>query len=278
MWRGLASDWLIARGMSWNWVSARKRPAQFNANFGPSRGPRSAARLPEPGTSPAGVSASSATNDPSTRKASAAASGKPTRYLAVAVRRETSRRDGGQCSFVSRAGRRCTARAFLEFDHIEPYARSGASDPRNVRLLCKAHDFLHARSCFGARHIAARIAARNNMALRRHRASEERAGEKVIREFRAPGFRGLSMPSMAIGAVAPPEVRTGANHPTEPRHQLHLVKSVATASDTLGKFSCRFRRGRVRVRRPVRLRRFRRSRARRGCVALARGASRLRGL
>ena len=57
-------------------------------------------------------------------------------------------------------GRRCTARAFLEFDHIEPFARFGAPDTRNMRMLCKGHNLLHARRCFGALHIAAKVAAR----------------------------------------------------------------------------------------------------------------------
>jgi hypothetical protein len=82
------------------------------------------------------------------------------RYLAVSVRREIYGRDGGQCAFVAADGRRCQARAFLEFDHRKPFARFGASDARNVRLLCKAHNLLHARNCFGAMHIAAKIAAK----------------------------------------------------------------------------------------------------------------------
>ena len=82
------------------------------------------------------------------------------RYVAMAVRREIHCRDGGQCSFVSATGRRCATRAFLELDHVEPHARFGASDARNLRLRCKAHNLLHARECFGSLHIAAKIAAR----------------------------------------------------------------------------------------------------------------------
>jgi hypothetical protein len=36
----------------------------------------------------------------------------------------------------------------------------GAPDAGNIRLLCKAHNLLHARNCFGALHLAAKIAAR----------------------------------------------------------------------------------------------------------------------
>ena len=86
--------------------------------------------------------------------------GKQARYVPVTVRRETHTRDGGQCSFVSADGRRCSARAFLELDHRKPFARQGAPDAPNIRLLCRAHNLLHARNCFGTLHIAAKVAAR----------------------------------------------------------------------------------------------------------------------
>jgi hypothetical protein len=86
--------------------------------------------------------------------------GKRARYVPVTVRRETHTRDGGQCSFVSADGRRCSARALLELDHRNPFARHGASDALNIRLLCRAHNLLHARHCLGTLHVAAKIAAR----------------------------------------------------------------------------------------------------------------------
>ena len=51
-------------------------------------------------------------------------------------------------------------RGRFEFDHVEPFARLGAADAHNIRLLCRAHNLLHARNCFGAMHLAAKIAAR----------------------------------------------------------------------------------------------------------------------
>ena len=110
------------------------------------------------GTPPGGVLLSPADIEPATRKTAAVAVGKRGRYVPVTVRRETYGRARGQCAFVSVAGRRCAARAFLEFDHVEPFARSGASDAANMRVFCKAHNLLHARNCFGAMHIAAKIA------------------------------------------------------------------------------------------------------------------------
>ena len=63
-------------------------------------------------------------------------------------------------AFVSANGRRCAARGFLEFDHRKPFAKQGTSDAANIRLLCRAHNSLHARTCFGTLHIVAKIAAK----------------------------------------------------------------------------------------------------------------------
>ena len=41
-------------------------------------------------------------------------------------------------------------RHFLEFDHIEPVARGGASTVENVRLLCRAHNQHAAEQAYGA--------------------------------------------------------------------------------------------------------------------------------
>jgi len=131
------------------------RPRGANRNTKP-------ARVPVQQTPPGGVAASPEATEPTMNAANAARAvpdGGRGRYVAVAVRRETHARDRGRCTFVSADGRRCNARGFLEFDHVEPYAKSGASDARNIRLLCRAHNLLHARNCFGALHLAAKIAA-----------------------------------------------------------------------------------------------------------------------
>ena len=101
--------------------------------------------------------------------------GKRGRYVPVKVRRETHARDGGQCSFVSADGRRCNARAFLELDHKKPFARQGAPDALNIRLLCRAHNLLHARNCFGMLHIAAKVAAR-----KRSRSTDRSRSDEIL--------------------------------------------------------------------------------------------------
>jgi hypothetical protein len=85
---------------------------------------------------------------------------KRSRYISAAVARSAYLRDRGQCSFVSADGRRCGARAFLQLDHITPWAALGTSVAENIRTLCRGHNQLHARNCFGAGHVAAKVAAR----------------------------------------------------------------------------------------------------------------------
>jgi hypothetical protein len=109
---------------------------------------------------PGGVEASPKATKAAKREDHAVLTGKRGRYVPVRLRREIHARDRGQCAFVSADGRRCNARVFLEFDQVRPFARFGAADALNIRLLCKAHNLWHARHCFGVLHVAAKIAAR----------------------------------------------------------------------------------------------------------------------
>jgi hypothetical protein len=58
------------------------------------------------------------------------------RYVPVAVKRAVSERDGDQCCFRDRRGRRCAERARLEFHHRYPYGLGGGPEPRNISLRC----------------------------------------------------------------------------------------------------------------------------------------------
>jgi hypothetical protein len=92
--------------------------------------------------------------------ASFATRSRRSRYVSAAVRRAVYLRDDARCSFVSPDGRRCDARALLELDHFQPWAKLGDAGVDNIRLRCRAHNQLHARESFGARHIEVKIAAR----------------------------------------------------------------------------------------------------------------------
>jgi hypothetical protein len=76
---------------------------------------------------------------------------RPSRGVPRDVRREVWRRDGGQCAFVTPSGRRCTEREFLEFHHVEPYARQGPATVANISLLCRGHNQYESEVIFGPR-------------------------------------------------------------------------------------------------------------------------------
>jgi hypothetical protein len=75
----------------------------------------------------------------------------PSRHTPRKVKRAVWRRDGGQCAFVSGTGRRCTERTFLEFHHIEAYARHGPATVENISLRCRRHNQYEAELIFGPR-------------------------------------------------------------------------------------------------------------------------------
>jgi 5-methylcytosine-specific restriction endonuclease McrA len=62
------------------------------------------------------------------------------RHVPAAVRRAVYQRDEGRCRYVDEKGRRCTARAGLEFHHRHPFGLGGDHSPTNVALLCARHN------------------------------------------------------------------------------------------------------------------------------------------
>jgi hypothetical protein len=63
------------------------------------------------------------------------------RTIPAAVRRAVYERDGGQCTFVDKQGRRCAARDRLEFHHAgKTYGRGGDHSVANVALACPVHN------------------------------------------------------------------------------------------------------------------------------------------
>jgi 5-methylcytosine-specific restriction endonuclease McrA len=79
--------------------------------------------------------------------------GRPTdprsRHVPAHIRRAVWLRDGAQCAFVGRNGRRCGERAFLEFHHREAYAHGGEMTLENLALRCRAHNVYEAELVFG---------------------------------------------------------------------------------------------------------------------------------
>jgi 5-methylcytosine-specific restriction endonuclease McrA len=74
------------------------------------------------------------------------------RYIPQQVKDLVWKRDQGRCQYVAPDGRRCNERGFLEFDHVQPFAKGGSSDdPQNLRLTCRAHNQWAMRAVFGTR-------------------------------------------------------------------------------------------------------------------------------
>ncbi|HKE14040.1 MAG TPA: HNH endonuclease signature motif containing protein [Kofleriaceae bacterium] len=77
------------------------------------------------------------------------------RHIPDPIRREVWERDGGQCTFHDRNGRRCPARERLEFHHVAPFGRGGDHSAANVRLVCTIHNAYQAELDYGAAFMAA---------------------------------------------------------------------------------------------------------------------------
>ena len=70
------------------------------------------------------------------------------RHIPAGVRRDVWARDQGRCAFIGPHGR-CHETGLLEFHHLVPYARGGASDATNLELRCRAHNAYEATREFG---------------------------------------------------------------------------------------------------------------------------------
>ena len=71
------------------------------------------------------------------------------RGISAPVRRFVWERDGGQCTFVGRDGRRCPERGRLEFHHDDPYGLGGDRSADNIRLMCSCHNAYMAELDYG---------------------------------------------------------------------------------------------------------------------------------
>jgi hypothetical protein len=71
------------------------------------------------------------------------------RYIPAAVRRAVHERDGDQCGFVDKNGRRCSECRGLEFHHHDPFGRGGAHDADTISLRCRTHNAYLAEQEYG---------------------------------------------------------------------------------------------------------------------------------
>ncbi|MCB9579638.1 MAG: hypothetical protein H6717_21595 [Polyangiaceae bacterium] len=94
-----------------------------------------------------------------------------------AARREVYERDGAQCCFVSKSGVRCTATAFLQYDHIEATGIGGSDGASNGRVYCRSHNLNAAKKTFGREYVEEKIRLRQ-----RRRSDTEDAADAEARE------------------------------------------------------------------------------------------------
>ena len=76
------------------------------------------------------------------------------RTIPAHVKREVWERDQVQCTFIGESGRRCSAKALLEFDHIDEVARGGGATTDRMRRRCHAHNQFTAEQRFGSEFMA----------------------------------------------------------------------------------------------------------------------------
>ena len=79
--------------------------------------------------------------------------GPASRHIPAEIRRAVTARDQGRCAFVARNGQRCSSRDFIEFHHVEPWARSRRHSVKGIELRCRAHNHHAAVGDYGAAHM-----------------------------------------------------------------------------------------------------------------------------
>jgi hypothetical protein len=65
------------------------------------------------------------------------------------LQREVAKRDDERCAYVSPDGRRCNARAYAQFHHVDPHAIRGEATVERTELRCRAHNEYEAELFYG---------------------------------------------------------------------------------------------------------------------------------
>ena len=146
------------------------------------------------------------------------------RHIPDSVQRAVWERDQGRCTFVSESGHRCEARTFIEFDHIEAFARGGEATVEGIRLLCRAHNHYEAERTFGAEF----------MRHKRIAAAEARAAAKAqvkrAREQEAAAVRARAAAEQAYELEVVPFLRKLGYRARESRAAAALCRDMPDTS------------------------------------------------
>ena len=85
------------------------------------------------------------------RSKAARQSGAASRHIPAKIKRAVCARDGGRCAFVGVNGRPCGSRDFLEFHHLDPWARTKRHSTEGIELRCRGHNRYGPSRTMGAR-------------------------------------------------------------------------------------------------------------------------------
>ena len=110
-------------------------------------------------------------------------------HLAEIDRREVYERDGAQCCFVSESGVRCTAKAFLQYDHIEATGIGGGDGASNGRIFCASHNLNAAKKTFGRKHVEEKMRLRQRRRSDTEDAEAREKQDKLLLALTSQGFK-----------------------------------------------------------------------------------------
>ncbi len=175
------------------------------------------------------------------------------RYVPTGLRDEVLHRAHYRCEFVSHHGTQCEERTRLEIDHIEPFAKGGATTADNLRCLCRAHNQRHAERSYGIAFMQEKIMAsqhdRNRLGASRWRgvAGNQRAAREAGHGSRRPAHtahrptrlrkhRALPLPNapnrLGPTPIRPSDVRSRPGVQQLPRAKAHPYVRVGGEQET----------------------------------------------
>ena len=102
------------------------------------------------------------TSSPGKRPKAAKKSGAPSRHIPAEIKRAVFERDGGRCAFVGPNGRRYGSPNFVEFHHLDPWAKAKRHSVERIELRCRGHNHYAAMQDYGAAYMA-QFARRDNV-------------------------------------------------------------------------------------------------------------------
>ena len=101
------------------------------------------------------------TSSPRAGSKTARRPGAASRHIPAKIKRAVVARDGGRCAFVAPNGRRCGSGEFLEYHHLDPWARAKRHSIDRIELRCRGHNQHAALQDYGRAYMA-RFAGREH--------------------------------------------------------------------------------------------------------------------